>query len=152
MAIRRSIWRTVTSNTNRSFHEDPSPQARYCTRNWWSSRSGRHGPIACCTDQWQVDQGGGTGGDDRRALSGVSGLSLRFGFGLSHLLLLLRISLLLDLFTVLCVSAVLRLRLVMTPGIGSGGSPPSPPRQHGIQSFWSRTGYPPFSFSFRPAA
>src|SRR5258707_2443273 len=123
MAIRRSIWRTVTSNTNRSFHEDPSPQARDCTRNCWSSRSGRHGPIVCCTDQWQVDQGGGTGGDDRRALSGVSGLSLRFVLGLSHLLLLLlRISLLLDLFTVLCVSAVLRLRLVMTPGIGSGGS------------------------------
>lgn len=41
MAIRRSIWRTVTSNTNRSFHEDPSPQARDCTRNCWSSRSGR---------------------------------------------------------------------------------------------------------------
>src|SRR5260370_40962181 len=122
MATLRSLWRTDTVNTNRSVHEAPSPQTRYCARNWWSSRSGRHGPIACCTDQWQVDQGGGTGGDDRRALSGVSGLSLRFVLGLSHLLLLLRISLLLDLFTVLCVSAVLRLRLVMTPGIGSGGS------------------------------
>src|SRR5258706_15983122 len=128
MAIRRSICRTVPSNTNRSFHEDPSPQARDCTRNCWSSRSGRHGPIVCCTDQWQVDQGGGTGGDDRRALSGVSGLSLRFVLGLSHLLLLLRISLLSDLFTVLCVSAVLRLRLVMTPSIGRGGSPTTRPK------------------------
>src|SRR5258708_39909480 len=89
MAIRRSIWRTVTSNTNRSFHEDPSPQARDCTRNCWSSRSGRHGPIVCCTDQWQVDQGGGTGGDDRRALSGGSGLSLLFVLRLSPPLLLL---------------------------------------------------------------
>src|SRR5258706_8135775 len=99
MAIRRSIWRTVTSNTNRSFHEDPSPQARDCTRNCWSSRSGRHGPIVCCTDQWQVDQGGVTGGDDRRALSCVSGLSLPFVLRLSPPFLLLPIFLPFDLFT-----------------------------------------------------
>src|ERR1700730_6646206 len=104
MATRQRRLEKITSNTNRSFHEDPSPQARDCTRNCWSSRSGRHGQFVCCTDQWRVVQGGGTGCDDRRALSGVSGLSLLFVLGLSHLLLLLRISRLLGLFTVLCIS------------------------------------------------
>src|SRR4029077_13347373 len=84
----RSIWITVTYHRNRSLHEDPSPQPRDCTRNCWSSHSGRHGQIICCTDQWHVDQGGGTSPDERRALSGVSGLSLRFVLGLSHLFLL----------------------------------------------------------------
>src|SRR5262249_42290839 len=93
-----------------SLHEDPSPQPRDCTRNCWFSYSGRHGPIVCCTDPSHVGQGGGTRPDDRPALSGESGLSLRFVLGLSHLLLLrisknllllLRISQLLDLFTIL---------------------------------------------------
>ena len=66
---------------------------------------------------------------DRRALSGESGLSLRFVLELSHLLLLrishhllllLRVSQLSDLFTILE-----RLRLVVTPGTGGGGRLPS---------------------------
>src|SRR5262249_26597008 len=94
----------TTTRTNTRNHADPSPQACDCTRNCWSSRSGCHGPIVCCADQRHVDQGGGAGRDDRRPLSGVSGLSLPNVLGLSHLLLLrishlllLRISALLEL-------------------------------------------------------
>src|SRR5215475_7125963 len=122
---RASVWRSTTPKTNRRLHEDPRSQARDCTRDCWSPRSGCHGPIVCCTDQWHVDQGGGTGCDDQRAILGVSGLSLRF---VSHplllrisRLLLLRISRLFDLCTVLEISAVLRLRRVVTPSSGSGG-------------------------------
>src|SRR6516165_447678 len=119
----RSIY-----HKKRNLHEDPSPQPRDCTRNCWSSHRGRHGRIVCCTDQWHVDQGGGSP-DDQRALSGKSGLSLRFVLGLSHLLLLrrshdplllLRVSQLSDLFTILE-----RLRLVVTPGTGSERLPSS---------------------------
>src|SRR6516225_7355488 len=114
----------------RSLHEDPSPQPRDCTRNCWSSHRGRHGQIVRCTDQWHVDQGGGTSPDDRRALSGESGLSLRFVLELSHLLLLrishhllllLRVSQLSDLFTILE-----RLRLVVTPGTRQRAAPFEP--------------------------
>src|SRR6516225_11532889 len=121
----RSIY-----HRKRSLHEDPSPQPRDCTRNCRSSHRGRHGQIVRCTDQWHVDQGGGgTSPDDRRALSGESGLSLRFALELSHLLLLrishhvlllLRVSRLSDLFTILE-----RLRLVVTPGTGSERLPSS---------------------------
>src|SRR6516164_2793666 len=113
----------------RNLHEDPSPRPRDRARNCWCSHSGHHGQIVCCTNQWHVDKGGGTSPDERRALSGESGLSLRFVLELSHLLLLwishhllllLRVSQLSDLFTILE-----RLRLVVTPGTGSGRLPSS---------------------------
>ena len=38
--------------TNRSYHEDSSPQPRDCARNCCSYRIDRHGQIVCCADQW----------------------------------------------------------------------------------------------------
>jgi hypothetical protein len=63
--------------------------------------------------------GGGTSRGDRRAVSEILGLSVRFVLGLSDLLLLRGIELL-DLFTVLEVSGLLLLPLVVKPSIGGG--------------------------------
>jgi hypothetical protein len=43
-------WWVVIFFTNRSYHEDSSPQPRDCARNWYSYRSCRHGQIVCCAD------------------------------------------------------------------------------------------------------
>jgi len=45
-------WWIVIFNTNRSYHEDSSPQPRDCARNSCSCRCGRHGQLVCCADQW----------------------------------------------------------------------------------------------------
>src|SRR5882757_4748663 len=86
-AIRRdNARRTVALKTHRRLHEEPTPQACGCTRSCRSLRNGWGGPIVRRTDEWHVSQGGGTGPNNRRALSEISGLSVRFVLGWSEIL------------------------------------------------------------------
>src|SRR3954453_17520397 len=78
--------------TNRSDHEDSSPQPRDCVHNGYSHRYDRDGQIVCCADKWHVDQGDGTSLDDGRALSGAAGTSPPFVMGLSQRFFVLGLS------------------------------------------------------------